>query len=214
MQRRGPNSEAQGGLLRGGGVQPSWKTQDSNPSFEAVLQLFVLKPNKIMALYTFGKTGNSSVSRPMLKVDYLSAFLYLCYLELCSAEIGIRAFIRFPVAFKASSWLEWVSASCFFVYLIIHLIIFILLLVVLVARLGNMGKSRLCFWCPQLWGNTTYCFRPLPRARRENVEIIADPCPPRRPSQGSRCKVGCHTEVLCGRGRKFLNLHLFIFSYP
>ena len=51
---------------------------------------------------------SNTVLCQMLEVYYLPFSLYLCCLELCCAEIGILAFIRFPVAFKALPWLEWV----------------------------------------------------------------------------------------------------------
>lgn len=73
---------------------------------KAVLQLFVLIPHEIMAVYTLWEDYmNSTISCQMQKVDSLPSSLYLCYLKLClyCAEISIHAFIRFPVASKASS---------------------------------------------------------------------------------------------------------------
>lgn len=145
-----PKSEAQRGFLRNGDSSYLGRHKVSLHK-QIVLRLFVLIPNKTMAVYTLWEDCmRSAISYQMLRVDSLPSSLYLCYLELYCAEMGIPAFLQFPVAFKSSSWLEWVSASCFFVYLIIHVIIFILSLARPVAGLGNIRKSRLCFWCPQL----------------------------------------------------------------
>ena len=134
---------------------------------------------------------------------------HFCCLELCW-DWHIHAFVRFPAAFKASSWLEWVWASCFFVYLIIHIIIFVLWPAVLVARLGNVRKPRLSFWCTQLCGNSAYCFRLLLKQDERVWTLTAHPCPA-CPFLGPWTQSGvANMKDLWGTGRTFLNLHLFI----
>lgn len=145
----------------------------------------------------------------------LFAFLLLPLLPravLCCAEISVHPFIRFPVASKASSWLEWVSASCFFMYLIVHIIIFILLLALLVARLGKIRKTRLCFWCTQLQEKISFVALDHCLEQGERIwTIITYPCPSRHHSQGNGYKMGCTHEGSLAQGKKIFKLTFIYF---
>lgn len=94
---------------------------------------------------------NSTIACQMQKVDFLPSSLYLCYLDLCRAVLRSVSVLLSGFLVLLKPHPDWSGCQLFFFrYLIIHIIVFILLLSMLVTRLGNVRKSRLCFWCSQL----------------------------------------------------------------